>query len=94
MDNASSHRQYNIKDLINKENEILYSVPYQHFTNAIENWFSVMKSKLQKKQELTYNNLKRNMQNVIEEIPENTFTNIFKGNYQRDNDKINKRHEN
>ena len=47
MDNASSHRNQK-KDLVNKDNEILYSVPYQHFTNAIENWFSVLKSKLQR----------------------------------------------
>jgi len=26
MDNASSHRHQRIKDLVNKENEILYSV--------------------------------------------------------------------
>jgi len=51
MDNASSHRNQKIKDLVNKDNEILYSVPYQHFTNAIENWFSVLKSKLQKKED-------------------------------------------
>ena len=46
MDNASSHRNRKIKDLVNKDNEILYSVAYQDFTNAIENWFSVLKSKL------------------------------------------------
>lgn len=83
MNNASSHKHQSIKDLINKENEILYSVPYQHFTNAIKNWFSVMKSKLQKKDSLMYNNLKLNIQNVIEEIPKTTFTNIFKGSYKR-----------
>ena len=32
----------------------------------IENWFSEMKSKLQKKEGLTYNNLKINIQTVIE----------------------------
>lgn len=37
MDNESSHRNQKIKDLVNKDNEILYSVHYQHFTNAIEN---------------------------------------------------------
>ena len=91
MDNASSHRHQSITDLINKENEILYSVPYQHFTNAIENWFSVMKSKLHKKDGLTYNNLKRNIQNVIEEIPKTTFTNILKGSYERNIEKIKKK---
>ena len=31
-----SNRNQKIKDLINKDSEILYSVPYQHFTNEIE----------------------------------------------------------
>ena len=48
MDNASSHRNQMIKDLLNENNTLLYSVPYQHFTNAIENWFNVLKSRLQK----------------------------------------------
>ena len=38
LDNASSHRiQYNKKD-----NNLLYSVPYQHYTNAIEGYFNVL----------------------------------------------------
>jgi len=80
MDNASSHRNQKIKDLVNKDNEILYSVPYQHFTNAIENWFSVLKSKLQKKEGLTYNHLQSNIAIVLRDI---TFKNIFKGVYER-----------
>jgi transposase len=51
MDNASSHRNQKIKDLLNKYNKILYSVPYQHFTNVIENWFSILKSRLKKKKD-------------------------------------------
>ena len=47
-----------------ENNEILYSVPYQHFTNAIENWFSVLKSKLQKKEGLTYNYLQSNIEKL------------------------------
>lgn len=35
-----------IKELINKENKLLYSIPYQHFTNYIENYFSIFKSKM------------------------------------------------
>lgn len=83
IDNASSHRNQKIKDLINKDNEILYSVPYQHFTNAIENWFSVLKSKLQKKEGLTYNHLQSNIEKVLLDIPLITFKNIFKGVYER-----------
>ena len=48
LDNASSHRNEKIKELLNKHNTLLYSVPYQHFTNSIENYFSMMKSRLQK----------------------------------------------
>ena len=32
LDNASSHRNPKVKELINKDNHLLYAVPYQHFT--------------------------------------------------------------
>jgi hypothetical protein len=41
---ASAHRNERIKVLVNKHNNILYAVPYQHFTNSIENYFSMLKS--------------------------------------------------
>ena len=69
LDNASSHRNERIKALVNKHNNLLYAVPYQHFTNSIENYFSMMKSRLQKLNGLTYNNLKENINKVINEIP-------------------------
>jgi len=50
LDNASSHRNEKIKQLINKNNKILYSIPYQHYTNSIEQFFSKLKSGLQKKE--------------------------------------------
>ena len=43
LDNASSHINKRIKNLVNKDNKILYAVPYQHFTNSIENYFSMLK---------------------------------------------------
>jgi len=54
---------------VNKHITILYDVPYQHFTNSIENCFSILKSRLQKLDELKYENLKENIQKVISEIP-------------------------
>ena len=83
LDNASSHRNERIKALVNKHNNILYAVPYQHFTNSIENYFSMMKSRLQKLNGLTYNNLKENISKVIGEIPKEKYENIFKGAYER-----------
>ena len=83
LDNASSHRNQRIKDLVNKHNNICYAVPYQHFTNSIENFFSILKSRLQKKNGLTYLNLKQNIEKVITEIPSEKYENIFKGAYER-----------
>jgi transposase len=48
LDNASAHRNEKIKALVNKHNNLVYAVPYQHFTNSIENYFSMLKSRLQK----------------------------------------------
>lgn len=73
LDNASAHRNEIIKNLVNKDNKLIYSVPYQHFTNAIEHYFSILKSKLQKLEGLTYNELKLNIGKVIKDIHFNYF---------------------
>ena len=62
LDNASSHRNERIKELVNKHNNILYAVPYQHFTNSIENYFSMLKSRLQKLDGLTHIKIKENIE--------------------------------
>jgi hypothetical protein len=78
LDNASSHRNETIKNLINQSNKVLYSVPYQHFTNSIENYFSMFKSRLTKLDGLTYNELKANIITVINNIPKDKFLYIFR----------------
>ena len=83
LDNASSHRNERIKELVNKHNNILYAVPYQHFTNSIENYFSMLKSRLQKLDGLTHEKLKENIEKVIKDIPKEKYENIFKGAYNR-----------
>ncbi len=57
--------------------------PYQHYTNAIENYFSVLKSKLRKLEGIKYDELKENIKNVLKIIPKETYMNIFKGSYER-----------
>jgi len=69
LDNASSHRNQLVKDVIKKDNNLLYAVPYQHYTNAIEGYFNVLKSRLQKKKGLTYDELVKNVKDVLDEIP-------------------------
>ena len=83
LDNASSHRNERIKELVNKHNNILYTVPYQHFTNSIENYFSMLKSRLQKLDGLTHTKLKENIENIISKIPKEKYIHIFKGAYER-----------
>ena len=61
---AHLKRQINdgkIKELVNKHNTLLYSVHSQHFTNLIENYFSMMKSRLYKLDGLTHKELKTNL---------------------------------
>ena len=87
LDNASSHRHQRIKDLIGKDNTILYAVPYQHFTNSIENYFSMLKSRLYKVSEegegQKHEKLQENITKVISTIPKEKYENIFKGAYNR-----------
>ena len=83
LDNASSHRNEKIKKLINKKNNLLYSIPYQHFTNSIESFFNILKSRLQKLEGLVYDELKDNIKKVIKDIPKEYYKNIFRGSYDR-----------
>ncbi len=85
LDNASSHRNQSVKDFVMKHNILLYSIPYQHFSNAIENFFSVLKSKLRKKKTVGYTKLKKNVSDVLEIIPTETYRKIFEGSYNRGN---------
>jgi transposase len=83
LDNASSHRNPKVKEVINKDNHLLYAVPYQHFTNSIENYFSMLKSRLQKLDGLTHAELKENITKTIQNIPKEKYRNIIKGAYER-----------
>lgn len=77
LDNASSHKNKLVQNTITKNNSFLYSVPYQHETQAIECFFThnVLKSKLkQKSSDLSYNNLCLNIKNVISQKYQNLFT--------------------
>jgi len=78
LDNASSHRNPKVKEVINKDNHLLYAVPYQHFTNSIENYFSMLKSRLQKLDGLTHSKLKENITKTIRNIPKEKYRNIIK----------------
>jgi transposase len=90
LDNASSHRNERVKELINTNNKLIYSVPYQHYTNSIEMFFSLLKSKLQKKQGLLYEDLNNNIKDVIKTIPKEYYKKLLNGTYNRQTDYIKK----
>ena len=92
LDNASCHRNEKVKNIINKNNKFLHSVVYQHYTNCIENYFSVLKNYLYKKKNLGYIKLNENIKNIIKEIPLSIYENIFKGNYERKKEYTVKKH--
>jgi len=69
---------------------LIYSVPYQHYTNSIEMFFSILKSKLQKKQGLYYEDLNNNIKEVIKTILEDYYKRILNGTYNRQKDYIKK----
>jgi transposase len=93
LDNASSHRNSKVKEIINKENHLLYAVPYQHFTNSIENYFSMLKSRLQKLDGLTHEKLKENITKTIRNISKEKYKNIIKGAYERPEKYISKKNK-
>jgi hypothetical protein len=62
--------------LINKDNHLLY-------TDSIENYFSILKSRLQKLDGLTHEELKENITKTIRNIPKEKYRNIIKGAYER-----------
>ena len=83
LDNASSHRNQLVNVVIKKDNNLLYAVPYQHYTNAIEGYFNVLKSRLQKKKGLTYDELVKNVKDVLDEIPIHIYKNLIRAAYDR-----------
>lgn len=86
MDNASSHRNPIVKGTINKNNTLLLSVPYQHFTNAIENWFSMFKAHLRKHPTLTYEQIVTSVLKALKGLKPESYRNIIKGTYERTKD--------
>ena len=63
------------------------NLKFQHnekslYMNSVENYFSMLKSRLQKLDGLKYENLKENINKVISEILKKKYENIFKGAYE------------
>ena len=81
LDNVSSHRNPEVKRAILENNNLLYAVPYQHFTNAIEMMFSVLKNKMSKDKSLTYEEISASVEKTLQNIPKSYFENLIRKTY-------------
>lgn len=84
LDNASSHRNPEVKKFVLKNNNLLYSVPYQHFTNPIENFFSVLKSHIQKERPIGREAIIETIRKSLQKIPKAHYRSFFKNAFERD----------
>lgn len=72
-----------VKSLINRHNRLLLTCPYQHFNNAIENWFSVFKSHMQKEETLRYDDMVASVPKALSKIKLQSYMNIIRYTYDR-----------
>lgn len=84
MDNASSHRNPLVKQAIDKHNTLLLSVSYQHFTNSIENWFSMFKAYLRKVATLTYKEIITSVPKALRKLKPESYYNTIRCTFQRE----------
>jgi transposase len=66
MDNAVIHKSHKIKDLIESTgNKLLYSVPYNPATNAIEEFFSQLKHYIKKESPKTVEDIEKVLIDIL-----------------------------
>ena len=79
MDNASCHRNQEVKDYItNKKNDLIHILPYHHFQNPIEKLFNQLKYYMRKDEPMSYDLIKKSIKKSIKYIELETFNNYFK----------------
>lgn len=84
MDNAGSHRNIIVKEVVSKTNNTLhYSVPYRPKTNAIETWFSQFKHYFihEQRNKISYSDLKKIVKKAIKKVKKKSYFNIMKYAY-------------
>jgi transposase-like protein/transposase len=85
MDNAGAHKNDTIRNIINNSgNKILYSIPYNPRSNAIENVFSEMKHYLSTGETRNFDELEKSIENTLhKKIPPKNFKSYFKFAYDK-----------
>ncbi len=84
LDNAKIHRTTDIQNIINKDNRVLYTVPYNPSTNPIENWFSQFKYWLSNSKMRTFKMLNDDIKDtIITKITPKNYSNYFDYAYDK-----------
>ena len=89
MDNASCHRNQNVKDfIINNKNDYVYVLPYHHFQNPIEKFFNQLKYYMKKDEPMSYDLIKKSIKKSIKYIELKTYKNYFKSSLTKTKEDI------
>lgn len=85
LDNAGSHQNDIVKNkIIQTDNKYLFSIPYQHYTNAIENFFSQLKHYLKlNKPSSSFTQIKTNINNALKNIKKENYKNYIENSYKK-----------
>jgi transposase len=79
MDNASCHRNENVKDFITKsKNDFVYILPYHHYMNPIEKFFNQLKYYMKRDEPMSYDLIKKSIRTSIKYIELKTKEDIEK----------------
>ena len=87
MDNASIHRSKKTKECYKKNNmHIIFNAPYHSECNPIENVFSILRNKINRSQNKTYEDIINILRDFRTEIKKETLNNICNSSMKKLND--------
>ena len=89
MDNASCHRNQEIKDFIVKsKNDYVYVLGYHHFQNPIEKFFNQLKYYMKRDEPMSYDLIKKSIRKAIKNIELKSYVNYFKSSLRKTKEEI------
>ena len=89
MDNASCHRNQEVKDFIVKsKNDYVYVLGYHHFQNPIEKFFNQLKYYMKRDEPMSYDLIKKSIRKAIKNIELKSYVNYFKSSLRKTKEEI------
>ena len=89
MDNASCHRNQEVKDFIVKsKNDYVYVLGYHHYMNPIEKFFNQLKYYMKRDEPMSYDLIKKSIKKSIKYIELKTYKNYFKSSLTKTKEDI------